>query len=74
MTFPLFERVRAHGGLEGQCALIVAPTATGKSFILAVYRSRYRRDAALHRDFQSIEIGEPVRVDEILDLNPVGNA
>ena len=33
MTFPLFERAVERGVLEGQSALIVAPTATGKSFI-----------------------------------------
>ena len=33
MTFPLFERAVERGVLEGRSALIVAPTATGKSFI-----------------------------------------
>ena len=33
MTFPLYERAVERGVLEGRSALIVAPTATGKSFI-----------------------------------------
>ena len=33
MTFPLFERAVERGVLEGKSGIIVAPTATGKSFI-----------------------------------------
>jgi helicase len=44
LTFPLFERAVERGVLEGQSALIVAPTATGKSFIgYEVIRSALER-------------------------------
>ncbi len=33
LTFPLLSRCRSSGILSGKSALIVAPTATGKSFI-----------------------------------------
>jgi superfamily II helicase len=44
LTFPLFERAVERGVLEGQSALIVAPTATGESFIgCEVIRSASRK-------------------------------
>jgi len=35
LNFPLYERAEALGVLDGESALIVAPTATGKSHIVA---------------------------------------
>jgi hypothetical protein len=54
LTFPLFERAVEHGVLERQSALIVAPTATGKSFIgCEVIRSA--RSASIDSLFQHLE-------------------
>jgi replicative superfamily II helicase len=50
LTFPLFERVERMGILDGESALIVAPTATGKSFIgrEAIRRALDRGDPHSH--------------------------
>lgn len=47
LRFPLFERAQRAGVLDGASALVVAPTATGKSFLgrQVVYRAARERDA-----------------------------
>lgn len=50
LRFPLFERAGAMGVLDGESALIVAPTATGKSHIgrEVIRRALQRRELGIH--------------------------
>lgn len=50
VRFPLYERAKRLGVLDGEGALIVAPTATGKSHIgrEAIIRALQRREAGTH--------------------------
>jgi replicative superfamily II helicase len=50
LHFPLFDRARQSGVFDGKSALIIAPTATGKSYIgrEAIRRAIERKDAGTH--------------------------
>lgn len=50
MRFPLFERAEAMGVLDGKSAIVVAPTATGKSYIgrEVIRRALHRRELGTH--------------------------
>jgi helicase len=70
ITFPLVQRAEALGILDGKSALIIAPTATGKSYIgrLAIQRALDKKTGATHAYLVPFRSLAAEVYDQFLDL------